>query len=502
MCSRNTLFVSILIQAMLLGTIAQAQWCPPEEIGSLASPADPGGQGFGRSVGIFGSTQVVGANDDGSYTGQAYVYRFDGSDFAQEAVFSKQGGLPGDHFAASVATASDNIVVGAYGTGDIGIESGSAFFYRHNGTNWVQDSWIHAPDGAAGDMFGISVAMQGNTAVVGALGDDDDGVSSGAAYIVEDDGSQWSVTAKLTASDADVYTQFGCDVDVWGNYAVGGAWGDDENGSFSGAAYVFYKDGNQWAEQAKLLPSDGEAHDRFGSSVAMYENAVVVGAYTAGTSGAAYVFRRSAGQWVQEAKLVPTDTNYGAEFGVSVAISEDLILVGARYDEDNGLFSGATFVFRYVEGDWVEVAKLLPSMGAPGEEFGKDVALSGDIALAGASGGPDGEAYVFNLDTAPCSSDVPGELSKVRFIQNHPNPFNPSTQIRFELPESESVTLRVYNAAGAKIATLFDGQASAGSTTVQWNGRDQAGRSMPSGMYFYRLEGEGVDIGGRMALVR
>jgi len=502
MLSRNKLVISVLIQAMLIATIVHGQFCPPEEIGALTSPADPGGSLFGNAVGIFGSTLVIGADDEGDRIGQAYVYRFDGIGFVVEAVFAAQGGLPGDNFAGSVATAMDNIVVGAYGTNDLGVESGSAFFYRHNGTNWVQDSWIHAPDGAAGDMFGISAAMQGNTAVVGALGDDDDGVSSGAVYVVKDDGNQWSVTAKLTASDADVYSQFGCDVDTWGNYIIGGAWGDDEKGTFSGAAYVFHRDGNQWLQQAKLLPSDGASHDRFGTSVAMHENAVVVGAYTEGTSGAAYVFRRSAGQWVQEAKIVPTEISPGAEFGVSVDIGEDIILVGARYENENGIYSGATYVFRYVEGDWVEAAKLLPSMGAPGEEFGKDVALAREIALVGASAGPDGEAYVFNLDTAPCTSDVPEEPNQDQFIQNHPNPFNPSTQIMFELQESKSVTLRVFDAKGAKVATLFDGQASGGSTTVRWNGRDQAGRSVPSGVYFYRLEGEGIDFGGRMALIK
>jgi len=234
----------------------------------------------------------------------------------------------------------------------------------------------------------------------------------------------------------------------------------------------------------------------------MKADVAVVGSYTEGTSGAAYVFRRSAGQWTQEAKIVPADIASGAEFGVSVDIGQDLILVGARYENENGVYAGSAYAFRYIDGAWEETAKLLPAMGAPGEEFGKDVALSGEIALAGAAGGSDGEAYVFNLDTGPCASDVPEEHNQTQFIHNHPNPFNPATQIRFELLESKSVTLKVFDATGAIIATLFDGQASAGSNSVRWNGCDQSGRSMPSGMYFYHLEGQGVNLGGKMALVR
>ncbi len=496
------IFFTIAALVTLTTTTATAQYCPPEELGTLSSPAIPHGGSFGRSVGVFGSTLIVGSDDDLSHTGQAYVYRYNGTDFVEEATFSVQGGLAGDFFAASVATAADNIVVGAYGTNNLGIESGSAFFYRYNGSNWVTDSMVVAPDGAAGDLFGISVAMLGATAVVGAIGDDDDGVSSGSVYVVEDDGSQWSVTAKLTASDADLYGQLGCDVDTWGNYVVAGAWGDDENGSFSGAAYVFHKDGNQWTEQAKLLPADGVAHDRFGSSVAMSGNMVVVGAYDEGITGSVYVYRRSAGQWTQEAKIVPEDISTGAAFGVSVDAGEDIILVGARYENENGINAGATYVFRYEDGAWVESAKILPATVSPAEEFGKDVALFGQIALMGASGGPDGEAYIYDLDSESCTSDVPGGVTLNRLHQNHPNPFNPSTQISFELVEEKNVTLQVFDLSGARVATLFDGTAKAGSTVVRWDGRDQGGQRVPSGMYFYRLNGEGIDFGGRMALIK
>ena len=142
---------------------------------------------------------------------------------------------------------------------DNGVDSGSAYVFRYDGSDWVEEAKLTASDGAADDYFGGSVAISGDTAVVGAVCDDDNGRNSGSAYVFRYDGSDWAEEAKLTASDGAAYDYFGCSVAVSGDTAVVGASDDDDNGLDSGSAYVFRYDGSDWTEEAKLTASDGAA---------------------------------------------------------------------------------------------------------------------------------------------------------------------------------------------------------------------------------------------------
>jgi hypothetical protein len=186
-----------------------------------------------------------------------------------------------DNFGYSVAVSGDTAVVGAYGDGDNGSESGSAYVFRYDGSDWVEEAKLTASDGAAGDHFGFSVAVSGGTAVVGAGRDDDSGSSSGSAYVFRYEGSDWVEEAKLTASDGAAFDWFGVLVAVSGDTAVVGAFGDDDSGSNSGSAYVFRYDGSDWVEEAKLTASDAAPSPsfgaRFGMSVAVSGDTAVGG---------------------------------------------------------------------------------------------------------------------------------------------------------------------------------------------------------------------------------
>jgi hypothetical protein len=251
-----------------------------------------------------------------------------------------------------------------------------------------------ASDAAADDAFGLNVALSGDVAVVGAPGDDDAGDASGSAYVFRRAGDgTWNQEANLVASDAAAWDLFGIKVALSGDVAVVGAPDDDDAGSSSGSAYVFRRAGDgTWSEEAKLVAGDGAADDGFGIAMAVSGDVAMVGAPgdddAVHNSGSAYVFRRAGdGTWSEEAKLVARDGTIGAAFGDAVAVSGDVAVVGAPGD-------GSAYVFRHAGGVWAEEQQLVPSDVAIGAVFGDAVALGGDVAVVGARGHP-GSAHVF-----------------------------------------------------------------------------------------------------------
>jgi MYXO-CTERM domain-containing protein len=156
-------------------------------------------------------------------------------------------------------------------------------------------------------------------------------------------GGAWTQQAKLLANDKAAQDQFGVSVALTGDPALVGAHQDDDGGKDSGAAYVFARSSGVWTQQAKLLPNDGAEYDWFGVSVALTGDTALVGA--SGHIGSAYVFARSSDVWTQQAKLLANDGAENDRFGVSVALSEDMALVGAAWDDDKAPNAGAVYVF-------------------------------------------------------------------------------------------------------------------------------------------------------------
>ena len=279
-----------------------------------------------------------------------------------------------------------------------------------------EQSRLTASDGADSDRFGSAVAVDGGTAVVGAPQDDDNGVNSGSAYVFTRDplSGEWSQPIKLTASDGDTSDEFGYSVAVHGDTIVVGARQlDYQSGgqivSRPGAAYVFTRPDGGWvatSTAAKLTDSDGKENDWFGYSVAVHESTIVVGArgYD-GKKGAAYVFTKSdGGEWTSTstaAKLTASDGAGSDYFGHSVAVHGGTIVTGAYRHKANGISNtGAAYVFIRPVGGWVATstaAKLSASNGDDGDQFGRSVAVDGDTVVIGAQedDGYRGSAYVF-----------------------------------------------------------------------------------------------------------
>jgi hypothetical protein len=329
-------------------------------------------------------------------------------------------GAAEDYFGYSVSIIGDTAIVGAYLDDDNGSDSGSAYIFsrNHGGTdNWGEVKKLLASDGAAYKHFGWSVSIIGDTAIVGAWGDNDSGHSAGSSYIFSRNHGgtdNWGEVTKLLASDGAAGDYFGYSVSISGDSSIVGAYGDDDNGDYSGSAYIFSRDyggANTWGEVTKLLASDGAAEDYFGYSVSISGDTAIVGARVDddnGTdSGSAYIFSRDHGgtdNWGEVTKLLASDGFDNDYFGTSVSISGDTAIVGAHGDDDNGGLSGSAYIFSRNHGgtdNWGEVTKLLASDGAIEDWFGRSVSISGDTAIVGAhkdddNGENSGSAYIFS----------------------------------------------------------------------------------------------------------
>ena len=448
---------------------------------------------FGISVSISSDTVVIGASsndDNGSASGSAYIFERDpvvAENWSEVKKITASDGRGNDLFAHSVSVSGNTVVSGAYKDDDYGSESGSAYIFdRDKGgiDNWGQIAKITAGDGSAGglvsdgsayDKFGVSVSVSGDTMVVGAYNDDDNGSDSGSAYILyrnHDGINNWGQVKKITASDSYPSDYFGYSVFISGNTLVVGAYGDDDYGNDSGSAYIFDRDeggADNWGQVAKIIASDAAAGDYFGYSTSIDGNTVVVGAYRKNdNAGLAYVFERPSGGWAdmtETTKIIPDDGAVDDYFGHSVSISGDTILVGA-YGDDYGsyIIVGSAYLFYRNEGgndNWGQKKKLFPDPGgfSPNVYFGYSVSISGDTAVVGAywdwhNFTPCGSAYIFERN-AFMIPDIWARVQKITPDNEDSSQFGYSVSV-----SGDTILVGAYmddeNGVGSGSAYVFD----------------------------------------------
>ncbi|MCI0651352.1 MAG: FG-GAP repeat protein [Planctomycetes bacterium] len=383
-----------------------------EEIKLLAADGAAGDR-LGYSLAISGDFAIAGAtqdDDNGEDAGAAYLFEFEDGQWGEQEKLLASDGTAGDGFGVSVAIFGDVAIVGAWFDDDDGMDSGSAYLFRFDGTAWVEEARLLPSDGAAGEYFGIAVAAAADRVVVGAGWDEENGAISGAAYVYCYDNGEWIEEEKLMPADGSPGANFGISAAISSDVVVIGARWDIENGTDSGAAYVFRRDGGAWTEEAKLLASDGTPYDRFGSAVSVAGDLIAVGAIFDDDigllAGSAYLFRYVLGEWIEEVKLAPAGASSGDGFGNSVAVSGDIAAIGAYNLDYAGDNSGAVYIFRYVDAEWIEAATLAPSDGAEWDFFGYSVAFSGAFVAAGAIldddlGSESGAVYLFSPLSCP-----------------------------------------------------------------------------------------------------
>jgi hypothetical protein len=381
----------------------------------VTAPDGAAGDEFGISVAIDGDTALVGAPNHGvgenDYQGSVYVFTRSGTTWSFEQELTASDGAGSDHFGWSVAISGTIAVVGAhYDDVDANANQGSAYVFTRIGTTWGERDKLTAADGAQGDRFGESVALSGTTILVGVpYHDVGANTDQGSAYVfVPIDFPDWGQQAQLTASDGAADDYFGYSLAIDGDTAlVGASYHDVGANGDQGSAYVFTRSGAIWTQRAQLTAADGAAADGFGVSVALSGGTALLGAYrhlvgANATQGSAYVFTGSGATWGQQAELTASDGAGGDQFGYSVAISGTIAVVGAQYDHVGANSDqGSAYVLTGSGAAWTQQGKLTASDGAADDYFGHSVALSGDTALVGAQfddiGANDdqGSAYFF-----------------------------------------------------------------------------------------------------------
>jgi hypothetical protein len=353
---------------------------------------------FGAAVAISGNTAIVGAprNDinGNADQGAAYIFVRSGRTWTQEDKLKAPTGAAGDFFGGSVAISGETAIVGAY-FNDVGgnANQGSVYIFTRSAGVWTQQDKVTAGDGAANDLFGFSVAIDGDTAIIGAhLADVGVNVNQGAAYVFTRSGGEtWSQSQKLTAPNAAGGDLFGVSVAIDAETAVIGASGKTERGdAAAGAAYVFTLSGGTWTEQQKLLPDISAADNFFGAAVAVSGDTALIGSFgddigANANQGAAVVFVRSGSTWTKQEKLTAADGSAEDKFGMSVAIIGDTAVIGAIGDDVNGADQGSAYVFSRTGVTWSQRPRLLDTLGEKDDKFGVPVAISGDTVLIGAS---------------------------------------------------------------------------------------------------------------------
>ena len=369
---------------------------------------------FGWSVAADGDFMVVGAPQRAfgaqPGAGAAYVFVRAGATWIQQRILFAPDPGANDGFGTAVSIAGDTIVVGAPGADTPGAaDAGAAYVFVRSGTSWLHQQKLYAPGGAPLDVFGTSVSVSGDTAVVGApAAETPGGTDAGAAYVFARSGATWSSPLKLTAADGAAADSFGVSVSIAADTLISGASGDDTaTGPNTGSAYVFVRAGPSWSAQAKLVASDAAPEDFFGIAVAASGDTAVVGSLLddngAGTdAGSAYVFARTGPAWSQQLKLVGSGVTDEDLFGASVAIAEDTIAVGARsHDVPTASRAGAAYVYLRAGGTWTESQRLIASDPDVDDRFGQSVAIDGGTLIGGAplhdvaSSGDAGAAYAF-----------------------------------------------------------------------------------------------------------
>ena len=344
-------------------------------------------------------------------------------------------GSSGNKFGWSVAGSEDTFIVGApLGDAD-SANTGAAYVYTLNDTTWGQQAKLVASDGAQFDEFGYSVAISGDTAVVGARYDTAD-IRSGSVYIFVRTNGVWTQQQKLVPSDGAFLDEFGSSVAISGDTIVIGSPRDDDH---TGSAYVFTRSNSEWSQQAKLTSNEPAEDDRFGVSVAISGDTIIVGSYFddhfGSESGSAYIFTRDGTTWDLMRKLIADDGASGDRFGVSVAISDDTAVVGAYFDSDsdseieieiecfedpfagaicepvNYDRSGSVYIFKRSNSIWTTEAKLSAEDESAQDYFGQSVAINDDTIVVGApkdddGGSMSGSAYVFERSDSTWSQEI------------------------------------------------------------------------------------------------
>ncbi len=480
---------------------------------------------FGEHVAISGDYAIIGARWENGYEGACYIFeKKDNDEFIEVAKLTASIPLAGAYFGCSVSIDGDYAVVGAFGESFDAVgannmtEAGAAYiFARDDGGSWNEIQKIVASDRNYVASFGWDVYISGEDIIVGAVYEkmDESGNNliegAGAAYIFSKDGDFWVEKAKIVASDRGTDDQFGREVCINGDHAIVGVPFEDEdvNGqnylSKSGSAYAYHRDNNgNWSQTQKIVAPERNGFVQFGSAVGISGDYMAIGANFTDKlgsakedmigAGAVYMYELAGNNlWENYQEIFASDAYHYDEFGHSLSINNDHLLVGAYSEDDyeNGvgdLFNaGAAYYYkRNGSGTWANEQKIIAPVRAEYDYFGYDVGIGGDgMAVIGAYGEDEdangqntlmeaGAAYFWIPGTSSITSiDFPGE------VKVFPNPVINSVQVHIE--GNHNINVALLHSSGKTIQSFMKTNA---------NGFELDLEELPGGLYILEIHSE------------
>ena len=425
------------------------------------------GDNFGYRCAISGEFVIVGSpyndNEKGIDAGAAYIFHRKGDEWSETQKLTGSNTADSNLFGYAVDIDGDYAIVSACWSDQDGEKSGSAYIYKYNGSKWKEEAFLTANDAFKADVFGIAAAICGDYVIVGSLFDDDCGTTTGSAYIFKKMGTDWIEQDKLLPGDCAANDRFGVEVEIQGDYAlVTSQYDDNEMGHDAGAVYIFKRDGNNWQELDKLIPADSAGNVGYGLG-SIYADQIVVGAYADDkilkNAGLAYIYNRYGDQWVEVDRLRPDDLKEGDQFGSFCSFYKERIAISANSADDVAPDAGACYVYRWNKSEWYQEMKITPSDGDTLDKFGTQMDLDEEYLLIAARyndelGENAGAVYVYRLE--PIITRInDNELLTSGLFLIYPNPVRDQAILEYQLAKRERISIELYDMQGIRVQSFL-----------------------------------------------
>ena len=425
-------------------------------------PSDPAlMKMFGQSIKLSGYTLLIGAPEDNIKTGAVYVYKFDGKWNEIKRITSPDKKQFAG-FGTSVDYKNGTALITSTGNQKNISASGNVYIYSISGDDFLLDAVVSSPEENNDDLFGASALIISKTHIVVSSPRANGSVKScGIVYSYIKQDGEWKLNQTLYSQKLMSEGLFGSSISYSEQRLLIGAMQEEVDSVISGAAYLFHlPDADKWIFEKKFTPDNKQNHDYFGMAAFINKEILVIGIpkwdidklNRNGDMGSADVYSLSDSGWIAAGKIIPPDGASDDHFGMAIGSFENTLLIGARLNDNDAFNNGSAYFYKFSE--------LFPSL-AP--KF------------------------------------IP---EKFELYNNYPNPFNPTTTIRFDLPENIHVKITLYDILGKKVVELLNSEQEAGRRQVFWNGKNSAGLTTASGVYIYRLETPKFNSVKKMILIK
>ncbi len=445
--------------AVYLYSMVNGEW----KIFQRIIPSDPSMmKRFGTSIKLWGYTLLIGAPDDNLKTGSAYVYIFNGAKWEEEQKITPENPIMFHGFGSAVDLGEGIALISSVKTENNDSASGSVYVYNTRLKNWQAEGVIKSPEKNTNDIFGsTALIVSANHILISAPRGSGTIHNCGAVYsfVKNDDG--WSTAQTLYSPTRSIEGLFGSSISCSENRLLVGAMQEMVDSAICGAAFLYhYNDAGKWVFEKKFIPENKRNQDYFGMATFINKEILVIGSpkwdinklQRNGDIGCADVFGLSDSGWTMMGKIIPHDGDDDDHFGMAISSFENTLLIGSRLNDNTAFNNGSAYFYNF--------SKLFPALSP---KF------------------------------------IP---EKFELYNNFPNPFNPTTTIRFDLPENTHVKITVYDILGKKVTELINSEQEAGRQQVLWNGKNSAGLTTASGVYIYRIETPKFNSVKKMILLR